>query len=185
MVLVTLLAVLLSFYVNRYQRMYLAVELLKENDVFFQIAKESDLPWYDRLPWLPPAPHVISIHIGRPQKNFVAAVETLNSVGTVKTITLYQPKLEDLKTASQINSIEMIQGGSRFNTEQLRPFMSHKLKDVSVSGSSGIMREDVLEMLYSIPTLESVGTAQGDHDVPDALKEKRPDISIYITDFPP
>jgi hypothetical protein len=183
-VLLTLLAMLTAHYTNRYRHMRHAVDVLEKNDVIFQSADPSDLPWYDQLPWLAPPPRIESVMIW-PNKDLETIVPVLDKLGTVKRLHYYDLTLKELEMLSQIDSIEIIHTSYGLTAEDIRPFMSHKLRDVSVDGADYNIPEDALELLFSIPTLESVGTAHGASAVPEALKAKRPGVSIYMTDFPP
>lgn len=160
------------------------VELLEKNEVVFKSVEPSDLPWYDQLPWLDPPPRIESIWVRR-NADLETIVPELAKLGTVKQLEHYGMTIEQLEMLSQIDSIESIETSGGLITEGIRPFLSHKLKNFTVHGAGSSIPEAALELLFAIPTLESVGTANGPSDVPAALKAKRPDITICRTDFPP
>ncbi len=183
LVLLTLLAVLMAFYTTRYRRMRHAAVVLERNDIHFSCAEIEDLPWYDRLPGLAPPPRIESVMIW-PRKPLKEIVPVLDKLGTVKRLHYYALTLPVLELVSQIGSIEVIRTSSDLTIEAIRPFMSHKLREVSVDGADHNIPVDTLELLYSMPTLEKIGTAHGDSAVPAEFKTKRPDVLIYMTDFP-
>lgn len=183
LVLLALLAVLMAFYTNRHRRMRHAADVLSKNDVLFYCAETGELPWYDQLPWLTPPPRIISVMIW-PNKDLDSIVPILDGLGTVKRIEYYALTMRELEMVSQIGSIEVIETSNTVTAEHVRPFMSHKIREFWLYGPDCNIPVDALELLFSIPTLESVGTAHGDSAVPEFLKAKRPDVSIHMTDFP-
>ena len=169
--------------VSRYRQMRFAVALLARNGVSVNSAPSGLRPWHDRLPWISPLRiHAVEIW---PHTNLELIVPVLAELGTVTRLEYHELTVQELELVSQIESIETISSHrSSVTAEHLRPFMSHRICDFSVEGPDLNMPDDVLEMLYSIPSLERIGTAHGREGVPEALRLKRPEVVIYLTDFP-
>ena len=182
-------ALVVGWYTYRYRKVWHAAALLEKHDVIhhagrFVHSEPEPHPWYDRLPWLNPPPPIVSVMIW-PDKDLEAIVPVLADLGTVKRVDIYQLSLRELEMVSRIDSIDTIEDWSGITAEEVRPLLSLRLKDFSVNGADVNIPDDVLELLFSIPTLESVGTAHGDRAVPKRLRDRQPDVSIYVTDFPP
>ena len=178
------IAVMLAIYTNHIRQMRRAVQLLEQNEISFGCTETASLPWYDRLPFLEPTQRVEHIQVW-PKKDLESVVPVLARINSVKSLDYYGLTIRELDLLSQIQTIERIETRYEFTAETLQPFMKHKLREVTVRGADFNIPIDALEMLYSIPTLESIGTAHGESAVPASLKEKRPDVKIHITDFPP
>ena len=157
----TLLAVLIAFYTNRWNRMQRAVEVLKTNNVHFECAENDTLPWFDQLPWLENPPRIERVYLDS-HHNLKEVVPVLARLGTVKEITCAIP-LDQLRMVSQIKSIEFITMWYRpgLTAEHVQLFSSHKIRGFSIKGPYVDVPDDVLEALFLIPSLEKLGTGYG------------------------
>lgn len=175
---------LLVYCSNRSQRIAQAVALLRENEVHFGQTSQDEMQWCQRLGIhkSPPVIRSVSLH---PQQNLEAIIPALIQLGTVKELDYYNLTEGELRLISKVGSIEVIRAQWGGRVEEVRPFLSHRIKDYSVSGADHNIPRDSLELLFSLPTLERIGTAHGESSIPAELRLQRPDVVIYPTDFPP
>ena len=87
----TLLAVLIAFYTNRWNRMQRAVEVLKTNNVHFECAENDTLPWFDQLPWLENPPRIERVYLDS-HHNLKEVVPVLARLGTCLLYTSPSPR---------------------------------------------------------------------------------------------
>jgi hypothetical protein len=169
---------------HRSHRIAQAVTLLRENEVHFTVARQDEMQWCHRLGIFdsPPTIRSVSLHS---QQNLEAIVPALVQLGTVAEIEYYNLTERELRLISKVRSIEVIRAQWGGRAEEVRPFLSHRIKDYSVSGADHNIPRESLELLFSIPTLERIGTAHGEASIPYDLRLQRPDIAIYLTDYPP
>ncbi len=185
LVLVTLLAVALAFYTNRHRRVRHAIDVLNQQEISYGLADPQTLPWYDRWSWIAP-PRIESISIyGSRNKDLAIVAPLLADLGTVKRLSYDDLSVSDVKLLSQVKSIERIEASWGLTADHVRPFLTHSLVEFEVRGADMNIPPDALELLFTMPSLKRVGTAHGSSAVPKHLQAQRPDISIFVTDFPP
>lgn len=109
----------------------------------------------------------------------------MRALGTVHRARIYDLSTSDIELLSQIDSIHTVQAEWGLATGQLPLLLSLPLEEYSVSGADvNISRAD-LELLLSLPTIRRIGMAHGQSGVPAELVARRPDVSYFMTDFPP
>lgn len=182
--LVTLaVALVTGWYASRYRQMRHVALLLEKHGASYSQGTAPH-PWYDRLPFLDPPPRIVVLSIGS-GTDVASVVPALRGLGTVRRVRIYGLSVRDLELLSQIDSIRSVEAEYGVTTEQLRPLLSLPLEEFSVSGADVNISHEDLELLLSIPTMRSIGMARGESWVPPELRARRPDISYFVTDFPP
>ncbi|MEM7452882.1 MAG: hypothetical protein AAF456_00880 [Planctomycetota bacterium] len=97
------------------------------------------------------------------------------------------PKTEEIwEKVAAIGSLKSIDiGGFVKDATVMKPIENlNNLESFSSSGSSGGCSREVLEFLITLPNLKEIGLPAGEFSMPDDLKEQRPDIEYFVTDFP-
>jgi hypothetical protein len=176
-------ALVVAWYANRYRQMQHAGEVLKQHGVHLSPFQEPH-PWYDRLPFLDPPSRIGALYFNS-RSNVAAVVPELQSLGTVRRVSLYELSARDIELLTQIDSIREVEAEWGLETNELRPLLALPLEEFCVSGADVDIPRDQLELLLSLPTLQRIGMASASFGAPDDLRAKRPDVSYFPTDFPP
>jgi hypothetical protein len=176
-------ALVTGWYASRYRQMRHAAHVLEKHGASYSQGATLH-PWYDRLPFLDPPPRIVELSIGS-RTDMASVVPELRELGTVRRVSIYGLSTRDMGLLSQIDSIRTIEAAHGVTTEQLRPLISLPLEEFSVSGADVNISQADLELLLSIPTIKSIGMAHGESGVPPELRAKHPNVSYFVTDFPP
>ena len=176
-------ALVVGWYAGRYRQMRHAAYVLEKHGAGFSKSANPH-PWYDRLPFLDPPPRIVGVTIG-PNTDVASIVPELRALGTVRRVSIYELSTRDMELLSQIDSIRAVEADWGLTTEQLRPLLSLPLEEFSVSGADVNISPAHLELLLSLPSIKRIGMAHGESPVPVELRARRPDVSYFLTDFPP
>jgi hypothetical protein len=176
-------ALVTNWYASRYRQMRHAAYLLEKHGASYSQGAAPH-PWYDRLPFLDPPPRIVELSLGS-GTDLASVVPALSGLGTVRRVSIYGLTTRDMQLLSQIDSIRTVEAAFGLTTEQLRPLLSLPLEEFSVRGADVNISPADLELLLSIPTLKSIGMAHGESGVPSKLRDGHPNVSYFITDFPP
>ena len=138
----------------RYRKLWHAAAVLEKHDISYGATKT---PWYDRLPWLDSPRPIESVMI-LPGRDLAVVAPILANLGTVKRATIYELTEHELQLLSQIQSIESISTSCSMTADDVRPLTTLRLQEFSVYGADLNILPEALEVLFTIPTLKSVGT---------------------------
>lgn len=175
-------ALVTAWYAGRYRQMRRAAQVLEKHGAAFY--KGADHPWYDRLPFLNPPPRIVEISVSS-NTDMESIVPEMRGLGTVRRVRMYDLSTSDIGLLTQIDSIRTVEADWGLTAGQLPRLLSLPLEEYSVSGADVNISHADLELLLSLPTIRRIGMAHGQSGVPAELVARRPDVSYFITDFPP
>lgn len=178
-----LTGIVISFYSLRLVTAWRWERVLAQPGVWIGEMEPDQLPWFERWCLVPRVPRATSVQL-RPPVDVVQVSKVLAEMGTVRELEYYELSSEQLKSLVSISSLSVIKTRSHVSESDIEALAGLRLTEFWAYGSDNDLSAKVLERLYRMPSIQRIGTADGQWAVPDKLRRERPEVEVEMTDFP-